>query len=80
MSIHFLRGYLYGCYSTGTVGFERHQRAIIGDFGAVPEFRPRLLDNVGIDVGKAGSVGGVCSVQLPFDKNGKEQKCATRKT
>ena len=72
MSIHYLRGYLYGCYSTGKAGFERHQREIVGDFGDVPEFRPRLLDNVGITVGKAGSVSRVCAVQLPFDKDGKD--------
>ena len=79
MSIHYLRGYLYGCYSTGKAGFERHQREIVGDFGDVSEFRPRVLDNVGIAVGEAGSVVGVCAVQLPFDKDGKDQRCATRK-
>ena len=72
MSIHYLRGYLYGCYSTGKAGFERHQREIVGDFGDVSEFRPRVLDNVGIAVGEAGSVVGVCAVQLPFDKDGKD--------
>jgi hypothetical protein len=80
MSIHYLRGYLYGCYSIGKVGFERHQREIAGDISDVPEFRSRLLDNVGIAVGEAGSVSGVCAVQLPFDKDGKDQRCATRKT
>ena len=79
MSIHYLRGYLYGCYSTGKVGFERHQREIVGDISDVPEFRPRVLDNVGIAVGEAGSVSRVCAVQLPFDQDGKEQRCATRK-
>lgn len=63
---------MYGCYSTGTVGFERHQRAISGDFGDVPEFHTRLLDNVGIDVGEVGSVSRVCAVQLPFNKDGKD--------
>ncbi len=71
MSI-FQRGYFYGCYSVGTFGFERHQRAIVGDFGFVPELRPRLLDNVGIGVGEAGSVSRVCAVQLPFNQDGKE--------
>lgn len=72
MSIHFERGYKYGCYFSGTFGFERHQREVDGDFGFMPELRPRLLDNVGIDVGEAGSVSRVCVIQLPFDKNGKE--------
>lgn len=72
MSIHFLRGYLYGCYSTGTVGFKRHQRAITGDFCTPAELRRNLLDVVGVDVGKAGSDVGVCAVQLPFDKDGKD--------
>ena len=72
MSIHFERGYKYGCYFSGTFGFERHQREVDGDFGFMPELRPRLLDNVGIDVGKTGSVSRVCVIQLPFDKNGKE--------
>ena len=79
MSIHYLRGYLYGCYSTGKAGFERHQREIVGDISDVPELRPRVLDNVGIAVGEAGSVSRVCAVQLPFDQDGKEQRCATRK-
>jgi hypothetical protein len=72
MSIHFERGYKYGCYFSGTFGFERHQREVDGDFGFMPELRPRLLDNVGIDVGEVGSVSRVCVIQLPFDKNGKE--------
>ena len=72
MSVHFLGGYLYGCYSTGTVGIKRHQREIVGDFGDVSELRPRLLDNVGIDVGKAGGVDRICAVQLPFNKDGKD--------
>jgi len=72
MSIHLERGYKYGCYFTGAFGFERHQREIACDSGFVPEFRTRLLDNVGIDVGEAGSVSRVCVIQLPFDKNGKE--------
>ena len=74
MSIHFTRGFKYGCYFGNSFGFERHQREIDGDFGFMPELRPRLLDNVGINVGEVGSVGGVCSVQLPFDKDGKDQK------
>ena len=72
MSIHFERGYKYGCYFSGTFGFERHQREVDGDFGFMPELRPRLLDNVSIAVGKVGSVSRVCVIQLPFDKNGKE--------
>lgn len=72
MSIHFKRGYLYGCYSTGTVSFERHQRKIAGDFCPAPELRGNVLDNVGFNVGKIGGDGGVRSVQLPFDKDGKD--------
>lgn len=74
MSIHLKRGYKYGCYSVSAFGFERHQRALAGDFGDVSELRVDRLGNVGFDVGKAGSVGGVRSVQLPFDKDGKEAK------
>lgn len=79
MSIHFLRGYLYGCYSTGTVGFERHQRAVAGDFCTTPELRRNVLDSLGADVGTAGGDGGIRSIQLSIDKDG-EKKCAIRKT
>lgn len=72
MSIHFKGGYLYGCYSTGTVGFKRHYRAIAGDFCSTAELHGNVLDAVGLNVGKIGGDGGVRSVQLPFDKNGKE--------
>lgn len=79
MSIHFQRGYLYGCYSISSFGFERHQRQIVGDFCDESQFHPRLLDNVGAAMGTAGSVDRVCVVQLPFTKDGKEERCATRK-
>ena len=72
MSIHFKRGYLYGCYSTGTVGFERHQREIAGDFCSAPELRRNVLDSLGIDVGTVGGDVSLCAVQLPFDKDGKD--------
>ena len=74
MSIHLQRGYKYGCYSVSAFGFERHQREIAGDFCPAPELRRNVLDNVGVDVGKVGGYGGICAVQLPFDKDGKEAK------
>lgn len=72
MSVCYLRGYLYGRYSNSAYSFRGHIREIIGDFGDVHELRPRLLGNVGIRVGEAGSPDRLCNIQLPDAKTGKE--------
>jgi len=67
MSIHYLRGYFYGCYSVGKAGFERHQREIVGDFGAPLVFQSGLLDDVARNARKNHHISDICVGSVSTD-------------
>ena len=55
--------------------FARHLRPAHHDFGTTDIVWPRLLDNVGLEMGTGDNPSDICNFQLPFSKGrGKEER------
>ena len=72
MSIHYLRGYLYGCYSVGKAGFERHQREVVGDISVDPFVQLGVLDDGTRNARKNHHTSNICvgGVSTDFVQSG----------